>query len=202
MPTLTINAPSGAIVKINGTEQSSITAEAGTFAVWEVFDNEKGVRSGSLTLNEDATLDVKFVSGSFNINFLSQEAFDALETPEPNGIYAVECDPVIEFFPTKEDILTGVADGSSWYRIYKSGWVEQGGRVQTNNNIAPTNLLVPFISTAYSVQICNQTQAAFASPAGVDKTSEEYFSVRCVANALWMWEAKGYIGDIESEEQE
>lgn len=209
MPTLTINAPSGSTVEINGTERSTLTATAGSLVNWSVCHNEKGTRSGSLTLNEDVTLDVKFVSGSFNINFLTNEAFDSMGTPESNGIYAVECDPVIEFFPTKEDILTGVADGSVWYRLYKSGWLEQGGIAQyTDTEQAIVNFAKPFANCNYTI-LMTPSQTSYnngiaAVNLGVKVKETTHFQTFLNPSSVPKkeWSAYGYAGEIEETEQE
>lgn len=209
MPTLTINAPSGSTVEINGTERSTLTATAGTSVNWNVCHNEKGTRSGSLTLNEDVTLDVKFVSGSFNINFLTNEAFDSMGTPESNGIYAVECDPVIEFFPTKEDVLTGVADGSVWYRLYKSGWLEQGGIAQyTDTEQAIVNFAKPFANCNYTILMTpsqtsyNNGIAAVNLGVKVKETTRFQTFLNPSSVPKKEWSAYGYAGEIEETEQE
>lgn len=153
MPILTINAPTGTVASINGVQDNTFEAEAGTPVQWNVFSSENGTREGELTLNRDTVLDVRVIEGSFNINFLTNEAFDALGTPEPNGIYAVECDPVIDFFPKKEDVLSGLADGNSWYRVHKSGWVEQGGLSEAvpASGALTLTLLKPMLNTVYTV---------------------------------------------------
>ncbi len=209
MPTLTITSETGAIISINGTEQSSLTAEAGTAVGWSVFASGKGLRSGSLTLNEDVTLDVKFVSGSFNINFLTNDAFEAMGTPEANGIYAVECDPVIEFFPTKEDVLTGVADGSTWYRLYKSGWLEQGGTVAYGSSAGfnTVNFAKPFMNTAYQVTVSPNQQTLNNGIEwqnfGAKEKHETYFTTFLNQNVKEKdWFACGYAGEIVEDENE
>jgi hypothetical protein len=54
--TFTINAtPVDAIVTINGTQQSSITAEEGSSIVWSVSKTGYTTQTGSLTLNSDVT---------------------------------------------------------------------------------------------------------------------------------------------------
>ena len=46
------------------------------------------------------------------------------------------------------------ANGYSWYRLYKSGWVEQGGYVLIDNNAdVAVTLPVPMTDTSYSVTI-------------------------------------------------
>lgn len=153
MPILTINAPSGAVTSVNGMQTDTFEAEVGTNVKWSVFLSDSGTREGELVLNRDTVLDVRIAEGSFNINFLTNEAFDALGTPEPNGIYAVECDPVVDFFPKKEDVLSGLSDGNSWYRVHKSGWVEQGGlseAVPADGALSIT-LLKPMLNNVYTV---------------------------------------------------
>ena len=53
-----IPTPANAIVMINGVQQSSITAEAGTAVTWSVEAEGYTTQSGNLTLTEDKTLDV------------------------------------------------------------------------------------------------------------------------------------------------
>lgn len=209
MPTLTITSENEAEITINGNAQSSMTVEEGTPVEWKVSLKGKGTRSGSLVLNEDVTLDVKFVVGSFNINFLTNEAFDAMGTPEPNGIYAVECDPVVEYFPTREDIATGVADGTSWYRLHKSGWLEQGGVYFNNvgNTLKTVVLSLPFINNNYTILAsCNlstSTGNCDWSNVGIRTKETDYFTAYTNANVPCKdWVAKGYIGDIPLSEDE
>lgn len=51
------------------------------------------------------------------------------------------------------------SDGSSWYRKYKSGWVEQGGWYTGNSKTV--NLPVSVIDTNYSVIICKNSSPAY-----------------------------------------
>ena len=52
------------------------------------------------------------------------------------------------------------ADGS-WYRKYKSGWLEQGGLVTVSGTVGATvTLLKPFANTAYNIQLTLQTTNA------------------------------------------
>ncbi|MBR3898797.1 MAG: hypothetical protein IKJ44_00815 [Elusimicrobiaceae bacterium] len=59
-------------------------------------------------------------------------------------------------YPTEED--------SSWYRVYKSGWIEQGARVSstTENTALTVTLLKPMINNRYCVQ---RTSASTSSTA-------------------------------------
>lgn len=77
----------------------------------------------------------------------------------------------------------------SWYRKYKSGWLEQGGVVTAKGEVT---LLKPFANTAYSVQATclytNSTGWGF----GVNKTSSSSFFLNMNTGTQGaMWEAKG-----------
>lgn len=50
-------------------------------------------------------------------------------------------------------------DGSSWYRKYKSGWVEQGGWYTGNSKTV--NLPVSVTDTNYSVIICKNSSPSY-----------------------------------------
>lgn len=54
----------------------------------------------------------------------------------------LSCDYVVES-------KVATAEDPTWYRVYKSGWVEQGGR--TNFIIGTVNLIKEFINTGYSL---------------------------------------------------
>lgn len=84
----------------------------------------------------------------------------------------------------------------SWYRKYKSGWLEQGGVVTAKGEVT---LLKPFANTAYSVQATclytNSTGWGF----GVNKTSSSSFFLNMNTGTQGaMWEAKGFAAAEES----
>jgi len=71
-----------------------------------------------------------------------------------------------ELFNGKQDVLPNTVDyvvesyrnGANWYRIYKSGWVEQGGQTTTGGT---TNLLKNFSHTDYTVEISLLEMSAY-----------------------------------------
>ena len=88
-------------------------------------------------------------------------------------------------------------NGTSWYRIWSDGWIEQGGYNTTTNSKGTTNLLKSFSNTNYSILLstfiasttddngtstaafgCNLTSSSF----GYSKSSAESF----------IWYACGY----------
>ena len=47
-------------------------------------------------------------------------------------------------------VVESYVNGTEWYRVYKSGWVEQGGSVSGTSNVAVT-FLKPFKDTNYTI---------------------------------------------------
>lgn len=86
----------------------------------------------------------------------------------------------------------------SWYRKYKSGWLEQGGLAKSNSDVTVT-LLKPFADTNYSVQCTNRrlsTSDGWGWIFVLNMTTTSFMARACYAggdttdiNA--MWEAKG-----------
>lgn len=59
-------------------------------------------------------------------------------------------------------------DGDDWYRVYKSGWVEQGGRVVPSTSWKGVVLLKPMADSYYSVMVtnCGEDVTRYAVKAG------------------------------------
>ena len=86
-------------------------------------------------------------------------------------------------------------EDGNWYRLYKSGWVEQGGFYgsgYTNYTTKTISLLKPFLSTYYSISLINATTGDCYEPTITAKTTTD-FTVRNTTNLNSMggWEAKG-----------
>lgn len=47
-------------------------------------------------------------------------------------------------------VVITYVNGTSWYRVWSNGWVEQGGRCNASGNITVT-LLKPYANTNYQV---------------------------------------------------
>ena len=106
------------------------------------------------------------------------------------GISQADVDYVVESY----------VNGASWYRVYKSGWCEQGGTatVQTNTEPAASNtitLLKPYLDTNYTVIIggryARYTTTAEPGARPVDGSS---FAILTGGDATdFYWSACGYI---------
>ena len=67
------------------------------------------------------------------------------------------------------------SNGRTWYRKYKSGWVEQGGRVTVKDVISATNVRVTFpvemADTTYTAICANNANVGIAGYVGWESTT-------------------------------
>lgn len=93
---------------------------------------------------------------------------------------------------------TPTADDPTWYRKYKSGWLEQGGLAKSNADVTVT-LLKPFADTNYSVQCTNRrlgTDDGWGWIFVLNMTTTSFMARACYGGGTTtdiraMWEAKG-----------
>lgn len=96
-------------------------------------------------------------------------------------------------------IVETYANGTSWYRIYSDGWIEQGGEVY---DVASVSFLKSFSNTNYNVNICTlNTRHNYARECMVTAKYVNYMT--CAegtgssnSKSVWsggvMWTARGY----------
>lgn len=85
----------------------------------------------------------------------------------------------------------------TWYRKYKSGWVEQGGRVQLNGVISATNKLITFPVTMYNTNyyssIAQDANVGMLTLVGWQTTTGMTVGTASGSSTGWTsWEVKGY----------
>lgn len=105
--------------------------------------------------------------------------------------------------PTSKGILTeSYVNGTSWYRVYSDGWIEQGGFIDIGSSRVTVTFLKPFINTTYNIQasISDGSPADYAEVACSwnDKTTSSvtfYFGFNGTASSTTScdWRACGYI---------
>lgn len=91
------------------------------------------------------------------------------------------------------------SDGSSWYRKYRSGWVEQGGHTSTGATADVITLPVEFADTDYTVLVASSKRTTTDTDTGGGQyiptvgsyTTTSFRISRTSANPP-EWEAKGY----------
>ena len=135
----------------------------------------------TITVTEDGTISAA-ISGEAVATKAELQALDSSKADTNLGNIPSNYDYVVES-------KTPTADDPTWYRKYKSGWLEQGGIVTAAGEVT---LLKPFANTAYSVQATslytNYTNWGF----GINKTSVSSFHLNMNTGTQGaMWEAKG-----------
>ena len=84
-------------------------------------------------------------------------------------------------------------NGTEWYRLYKSGWCEQGGITPQASGNQTVRLLKPYIDTQYFVQLTVFGGTSSDQNWNVVSLATDSFVMYDTENFRHMWEAKGYI---------
>lgn len=82
------------------------------------------------------------------------------------------------------------ANGYTWYRKYKSGWVEQGGREGSGLGTKRVNLLVPMATNNFTVFITTQSGTAPTHVPAINVISATTIDL-LKPNTVAFWEVKG-----------
>lgn len=82
-------------------------------------------------------------------------------------------------------------NGTDWYRVYKSGWVEQGGRASTSNSKQTITLLKPFSDENYCLVSGNNNGASYAQVCACYIISSTQIEIRSAGTSNWIWYACG-----------
>lgn len=109
----------------------------------------------------------------------------------PNGVGQDAVDFVVESkYPT--------ADDPTWYRVYKSGWVEQGGLATSGSSWYTVNLSKTMADTNYSIQVTPQDDDNVATCRTLSdhsttsfRTIHQVASGTCYSGKKDYWEVKG-----------
>lgn len=129
-----------------------------------------------------------------DVNAFAETLNDKLDRDLKNS--AFNMDLVIAYkAPTAQD--------PTWYRQYKSGWIEQGGKtsVTNANSWTTVNLVKTMLNTDYFVSnslFSDDAYWANQQPLYVGQKTTTSFLARCNQNTSFvMWEAKGFAANPE-----
>lgn len=151
------------------------------------FNN--AVTSGEITDDSVSLITDDYSSVDGQIGALAEQLNNKMDLP--TGKSQSDVDYVVESkFPTEDD--------PSWYRVYKSGWLEQGGRVQktsTELNVTMTKAFAD-VSYALSVTACYPGSGDSTVVVRINTTVTTSSSFRIQASwtsssGYIQWEAKG-----------
>lgn len=88
-----------------------------------------------------------------------------------------------------ESQLPTAANNYIWYRKYKSGWVEQGGRDATGTGTKTINLPVTMADEYYTVTTATVSNTATHNATVLDPTTTSFKAIK--QNSVCYWEVKG-----------
>lgn len=89
-------------------------------------------------------------------------------------------------------VVENYVNGTSWYRIWSDGWIEQGGYKSSNNSWNPCSLLKNFSNTDYNIQLSGSGTTAgqgnapcYVNNSNKTTSSFQYTSVSVTNNVYW-----------------
>ena len=148
----------------------SQTGHSGKFLTTDGTDASWG------SLPSQANVDLSNLSATGENHFVQLQS----------GVAQADVDYVVESYQ----------NGTSWYRVYKSGWCEQGGELNASSSTTIT-FLKPFADTNYYI-----AKTYIGTYTGTwlgdyerfyDKTSTSIKTYVGAGTDVYVWEAKGYI---------
>lgn len=148
---------------------------------------DAAVAAGTIT-EDSVSLITDDVDGANVATKAELQAVDRSKADTALSNVLANIDYVVESkFPTEDD--------PRWYRVYKSGWVEQGGNFGSsfsNYQTITITLQKQMQDTHYSITITNSSNADSYVPCVSGKTPQNFIAVRVVnMQGVASWEAKG-----------
>lgn len=114
-------------------------------------------------------------------------------------------DRVWESWQEADYVVDSYSNGTEWYRLYKSGWLEQGGEVYHNVKETHTvNLLLPYRDTYYNVTKTVGVDGVYTDTASIQwvtifnytTTTFDTKSSNVVGLNKFRWKACGYSDNL------
>jgi hypothetical protein len=130
--------------------------------------------------------------------FINEEQMDAANISN-------KIDRVWESWQEADYVVESYSNGTEWYRLYKSGWLEQGGEVYHNVKETHTvNLLLPYRDTYYNVTKSLgvdgiYTDSSYTQNVTIFNYTTTTFSTRSAAQVglnRFRWRACGYSDNL------
>ena len=98
--------------------------------------------------------------------------------------------------PMTDYIVESYDNGTEWYKKWKSGWIQQGGRYAYTKKTAHTvTLVIPFTNTNYDIRANSVTQGFTSYGDGVQWTyslTTTNFQANSENSGTATWRAEGY----------
>lgn len=117
--------------------------------------------------------------------FINEDQMDA-------NYLATKIDTIYNSWQEADYVVESYSNGTEWYRLYKSGWIEQGGKHTSGSSVTVT-LHLPFIDTNYNLQLATYASDNAYAPCIMNKATTS-FTIRSGGNATKTgdWYACGF----------
>ena len=89
-------------------------------------------------------------------------------------------------------VVESYQSGSTWYRVWSDGWIEQGGRASTSNSKQTITLLKPFSNENYCLVSGNNNENSYSQVCSCCIVSSTQIVIRSAGTSNWIWYACGY----------
>jgi hypothetical protein len=124
------------------------------------------------------TAALKAIEGSFDTLFLGDKG---------------DIITYIESKKATDEVIDYYDDGSYWYRLYKSGWIEQGGKF-TPTSTGSVTVTLPKLMKTSTYYVHANYMASSSNMYGQCFTLTNYsFVVKTYAQNPICWEVKGFV---------
>ena len=92
-----------------------------------------------------------------------------------------------------ESQLPTAENNYTWFRKYKSGWIEQGGYLSMTDATMTINLPVTMSDTSYTLLIFQEKNGDGQNVPGVSAKTTSSFSINASSTANGGWQVSGNI---------
>ena len=123
-----------------------------------------------------------------NIGAISEALNNKVDLPTPSTPQ-----DAVDYVVEKQDPTS--ANGYTWYRKYKSGWVEQGGVLSQTGGVKSVSFPVEMADTNYTlIRVQNQTSSIQSNYPGWTSGTESRTTTGFTYNAITtsVWQVSGY----------
>lgn len=125
--------------------------------------------------------DILHTGNAFKQVKLTQAEYNALETKDENTVYIIT-DAASS--PVPADYVIEVSDPSlmpSWYRVWNSGWCEQGGRLTSKGT---QTLLKNYADTNYGVHLTYNGGSNWGNPPYINNVTTSSFNFNTSSSGI------------------
>jgi hypothetical protein len=123
-------------------------------------------------------------ANSLEVNFVSRATVEGLDKLDRKKLWLMEADAVVDRWTSE--------DNASWYLRFGSGWIVQGGAVESTTENTAVTLPIAFVNANYTAVAINYTGGSSANynPCLAERTENSFIWYSGIGNKA---QSFGYI---------